>query len=214
MDKRNYRYTLLLFVGGFFLLLIFASITKSKDRLFIVREKIKSKNKNNENELVNINMYHMLNLPDRDIAFENLKYIKRSLSLLIEYMREKYGDSEQILRTVERFENTQFSESSNEHNYHTFTKDKGDKIIFCLRENGKGKLHDLNTMMFVALHEFAHIYSTTYHHTPEFMANFKTILQDAVEIGIYIPQDYSVHPVSYCKMKITSNPLYIKQSYL
>jgi len=44
-------------------------------------------------------------------------------------------------------------------------------------------------------------------HTPEFWANFKRILHDAVKVGIYTPVNYSRQPTPYCGMTITDSPL-------
>jgi hypothetical protein len=66
---------------------------------------------------------------------------------------------------------------------------------------------DENTVMFVLLHEMAHLMTTTIGHTPEFWANFKRILHDAIQAGIYTPINYSKHPVLYCGMTITDSPL-------
>ena len=45
-------------------------------------------------------------------------------------------------------------------------------------------------------------------HTPEFWDNMKFLLEDAVEIGIYEPIDYSKEEGNYCGEPITNNPLY------
>jgi hypothetical protein len=61
--------------------------------------------------------------------------------------------------------------------------------------------------MFVVLHEMAHLMTTTIGHTPEFWANFRRILKDAIGAGVYHEVNYTREPVEYCGMKITSSPL-------
>jgi predicted metal-dependent hydrolase len=61
--------------------------------------------------------------------------------------------------------------------------------------------------MFVVLHEIAHLMTTTVGHTPEFWANFRRILKDAVAAGIYQETNYARNPVRYCGMTITDTPL-------
>ncbi len=61
--------------------------------------------------------------------------------------------------------------------------------------------------MFVAIHELAHIMSLTLGHNKEFMKNFKFLLKNAVEIGIYRNVDYSKNKTDFCGMKITNTPL-------
>ena len=62
--------------------------------------------------------------------------------------------------------------------------------------------------MYVAIHEIAHIATKSVGHTDEFWKNFKFLLQEAKEIGIYEPEDYKKNPKNYCGMKITDNPYY------
>ena len=69
-------------------------------------------------------------------------------------------------------------------------------------------LIDINTLTFVALHELAHLMTQSFGHKTEFWKNFKFLLKEAKEIGIYQPDDYKKSPKEYCGMKITDNPLY------
>ena len=62
-------------------------------------------------------------------------------------------------------------------------------------------------MMFVVLHEYAHLASVSIGHTQEFWDNFRWILEEAINIGIYVKQDFNKKNVEYCGMDITSSPL-------
>ena len=61
--------------------------------------------------------------------------------------------------------------------------------------------------MFVALHEITHIMTKSIGHTEEFWRNFKFILQESVELGIYTRDEYSKNPKKYCGIEITHSPL-------
>ena len=93
--------------------------------------------------------------------------------------------------------------------YTAYSQNKGEKLAFCLntKKNG-GKLIDLNTLTFVAIHELAHIASKSIGHNEEFWNNFKFLLEEAEIIGVYKPEDYKEDPKNYCGMKITDNPYY------
>jgi hypothetical protein len=65
----------------------------------------------------------------------------------------------------------------------------------------------LNIVMFVLIHEMAHLMTFSVGHTPEFWANFKRILHDAVQCGIYTPVNYAHSPTNYCGMTITDSPI-------
>ena len=76
-------------------------------------------------------------------------------------------------------------------------------MAFCLdTEKQNGQLIDINTLTFVALHELAHVATKSIGHTDEFWANFKFLLQQAQQIGVYKPIDYSKKPKRYCGMTI------------
>lgn len=82
-------------------------------------------------------------------------------------------------------------------------------IYICLRERvTPNKIYNINSVMFVLLHEITHLTNDTWDHTPDFWILFKFYLQEAIECGVYIPIDYSVHNEVYCKSSITYSPLY------
>ena len=84
-----------------------------------------------------------------------------------------------------------------------------EKLAFCTTTTKEGsKLIDENTLTFVALHEISHIATKSIGHKKEFWENFKFILQNAVNLGIYKPDDYKKKPKKYCGMTITDNPYY------
>ena len=89
---------------------------------------------------------------------------------------------------------------------------KGKSIGYCLREKrtGKNNLHKIDTILFVNLHELTHIASTENdpRHEKNFWKNFKIILHEAEEVGVYTPIDYSKNSVDYCGMMVTYNPYF------
>ncbi len=89
---------------------------------------------------------------------------------------------------------------------------KGGEIGYCLRERetGENKIHAIPSVYFVNLHEISHLASIEYNpkHTKSFWRNFKFILEEAVEAGVYKPVDYSISPMNYCGVSVYYNPLY------
>jgi len=88
---------------------------------------------------------------------------------------------------------------------------KGDKIHICIRHPKTGEFFDINTLMFVLIHELAHIADPLYYENDDHPDSFWKIniqlLQDAEECGIYQNINYMEHPVEYCHIIINSNPL-------
>jgi len=91
-----------------------------------------------------------------------------------------------------------------------YSENKGEKLAFCLdtEKNSKGRLIDMNTLMYVALHEVSHIATKSIGHNDEFWNNFKFMITEAKEINIYNPVDYKKEPARYCGMNISDNPYY------
>lgn len=111
-------------------------------------------------------------------------------------------------RLISRFQPDNISESTPNNKYTSYSVNKGQKIVFCLRAKGKEEtLVAENVIMFVAIHELAHIMTVSVGHTEEFWNNFRILLRVAVELKLYKNQDYSNSPVDYCGTKITDTPL-------
>ena len=90
-----------------------------------------------------------------------------------------------------------------------YSENKGEMLAFCVTKTKTGNsLIDKNTLMFVAIHELAHICTQSIGHKDEFWSNFKFLLENAKAINIYDPEDYKHKPREYCGMKITDNPYY------
>jgi hypothetical protein len=110
---------------------------------------------------------------------------------------------------VEGFNPKKISETLPTSELTAFSENKGEKIAFCLNKTKNGsKLIDINTLTFVALHELSHVATESVGHKQDFWQNFKWILKNAKEAGIYSPVDYKKYPEEYCGMNINDNPYY------
>jgi len=131
------------------------------------------------------------------------------LGKVVEHLKEKYPDRENVKRLAKGFNPKKIVEILPTSKYTAYSENKGEKLAFCTtKEKGGDHLIDENTLTFVALHEISHIATKSVGHTSEFWSNFKFILKESVEIGIYKPINYKKKPTKYCSMKITDNPYY------
>jgi predicted metal-dependent hydrolase len=154
------------------------------------------------------NTYLVRSLPDKRYAADLLAQIREKLETFMSHMSKNYISDERVTRLIENFRPDRISEGSENAKYTSYSINKGEKIVLCLRSRDEKKqLVDLNTMMFVVLHEIAHLATKSIGHTAEFWDNFKWILKEAVNIGIYKSQDFNNKPVEYCGIQITDNPL-------
>lgn len=139
-------------------------------------------------------------------AADLIAKIKGKLGTLAEHLEKTYGHSDhRVARLKDNYKPERISEGVDTPGYTSYSINKGEKIVLCLRN--RDKLMDINTMMFVVLHEFAHLATESIGHTEEFWDNFKWILEESINIGIYTRQDFKNKNVDYCGIKITSTPL-------
>jgi hypothetical protein len=132
------------------------------------------------------------------------------LAYLVENVGQRYPDRDNVKQLVINFNPTTIKETLPTSEYTAYSENKGEKLAFCLnkKKNNNDNLIDSNTLMFVAVHEIAHIMTTSIGHTEEFWSNFKFLLENAVELKLYTPVDYKKEPEGYCGMNITDNPYY------
>ena len=143
------------------------------------------------------------------LAADKLANVNVKLKQLVKHVGKKYPDRENCKRLASKFNPKKIYETLPTSEYTAYSQNKGEKLAFCLntKKNG-GKLIDLNTLTFVAIHELSHIASKSIGHNEEFWNNFKFLLEEAEIIGVYKPEDYKEDPKNYCGMKITDNPYY------
>lgn len=156
--------------------------------------------------------YEMQNLPGKEKAVELMASIRKKLVKLHEYYRDTPGVAQDpgAARFTSRFSPDVFVENDMGSPDTSYSENKGQKIVVCLRDKTRRPqypLIDENTVMFVMLHEMSHLMTETVGHTPEFWNNFKRVLHDAVQLGIYQPVNYAHQPTPYCGMTITDTPI-------
>ena len=139
-----------------------------------------------------------------------LANINKNLIRLISILKQKYSDDPRAKRMINNYNPDTITEGTGEKNYTSYSVNKGEKIVFCITvrndENNK-KLMDLNTMLYVGIHELAHLGTKEIGHVDVFWKNFKWILKIAEKEGIYKYEDYRINPKKYCGIIINSNIL-------
>jgi len=144
-----------------------------------------------------------------ELAANLLASVTQKLKDLVIYCAKNFPDNEKVQRMVQKFNPTKISETLPTSEYTAYSENKGEKLAFCLNKEKNGsKLIDINTLTFVAIHELAHIMTSSEGHKQEFWQNFKFLLEQAKASNIYDPVNYKKNPESYCGMDITDNPYY------
>ena len=151
--------------------------------------------------------YLVRNLDDKQEASDLLATIRKNLVKLSQELKKKNGENVDIDRMINNFNPNNITESDKNNKYTSYSVNKGEKMVFCIRSrDDRNKLIKLNTMMFVALHELAHTMTESIGHTQEFWDNFRILLKNARRLGLYKRVNYNETPVEYCGTKITDDP--------
>ena len=153
--------------------------------------------------------YLVRNRKDKQEAADLLGQIRANLDKIVNELTTKYPDKARIVRLKQNYNPEKLSESIPNTDYTSYSVNKGEQIVFCLRSKDKEeKLIDINTIMFVAIHELAHVMTKSVGHTEEFWANMKYLLEESIKLGIYKDEDYRNNPKKYCGIEITDSPLH------
>ena len=156
--------------------------------------------------------YKVRDLPDKQQAANLMATLRIRLMKLCDMLERKYPDKPQVKQMVTNFraDPARFIEATPDSDHTSSTVNKGEIINMCLRQRSGGdeSLVDENVMMFVALHEFAHICTESIGHDSDFWNNFGWLLKEAEAQGLYRYTDFAAHPVNYCGVHITDSPRY------
>ncbi len=156
--------------------------------------------------------YRVRDLSDKQQAADLLAKVRARMRKLYIHLQSTFPDKPQVKRLLQRFQANpdRILESTPDAEHTSYSVNKGEKVHLCLRQRqgGDESLVNENVMVFVALHEMAHMITDSIGHEPEFWNNFGWLLKEAEKIGAYQYQDFKAHPVRYCGTNITDQPRY------
>lgn len=148
--------------------------------------------------------YLVRKLPQNQQAADYLADLNVKLILLVKHMMAKFPDNAEVVQLYHNYNPNAISEGSYESGYTSYTVNKGEKLIMCIRQKDQSFV-DKNMLFYIATHELAHIMTTEHGHTEKFWDNFKLLLNEAMALGLYTKVDFNNKPQDYCGIKITSS---------
>lgn len=154
--------------------------------------------------------YLVRDMPDSQQSADLISQMHINLNNLVNTLYQnkdtKYKQfSDVIDRLNNQFKTTVINESSENNSYTSYSVNKGEQIVFCLRSKYNNQLHDINLLMYVALHELAHIGCKSYGHTDEFKNIFAFLINVSTELNIYQKIDFKNKPIEYCGLVISEH---------
>lgn len=94
--------------------------------------------------------------------------------------------------------------------YTSYSLNKGQEIRLCLIDpNNKSVITDVNTILFVVIHELSHIMTPEVGHPPNFWKNMSFLLKFSIDNNIYKYVNYEKYPVLYCGVNVNKTPYVI-----
>lgn len=153
------------------------------------------------------NKYYIVkNIENKQMASNILAIINNNIFLMVRYFEKNINKMNSNYKIIKRLikgtkkmiimENVTDIGTS-------YVIRKGDRLVLCLRSRKNTNIfHDMNTMMYVVIHELSHIACPEYGHTKLYHKIFRYLLKIAIEIGIYKQVDYENNPVEYCDLII------------
>jgi hypothetical protein len=169
------------------------------------------------------NVHDTKNIEDMTQAADLMAMINKRNIELLKYVKEKlkHGkynpmQADIIQYLLRNYNPDQIVENApkNVSNDTSYTTNKGELLAVCLRRKDsfdkkpEGEFQALNTMMYVSIHEMAHMGTREYGHGDVFWKNFAFLLREGVSAGVYKAVDYSKYPEHYCGLNINSSPLF------
>ena len=148
--------------------------------------------------------YLVRKLPDRQRGAEMLAELNEKLARLVSHMVAKHGGNADVQRLYKNYNPEAVSEGGAEIGYTSYSVNKGEKIVMCLRQRDN-KFVDDNVLVYVAVHELGHLMTDEIGHTDKFWKNFRWLLREAMSIDLYKKVDFAAEPQQYCGIQITSS---------
>ncbi len=186
--------------------------------MFIVIYKLKYKSPIIAVEAFNNQAYLVNDLTDSQDAANLLAKIMLTMEKLVTKIINDYDagllkssdDIDHIhrVRTIKkRLPNVKISETPTDSQYTSYSVNKGEELVFCIRDKKQFKLHNINELLYVAIHEIGHIGCEEIGHTELFHRLNLYLLEKAVCYKLYTHIDYAEHNKEYCGMTLTSTIL-------
>ena len=154
--------------------------------------------------------YLVQNNDDKQNAADMIANINKELLKLVEHLKTAHPNDPRVHRCVNNFIPENVCEAVSKSKHTSYSINKGEKLVICIRSKPDGKIEEFNKLLFVAIHELGHLGSESIGHNDEFWSTFKFFLEEAVKIGIYKPVNYEENPEEYCGIKITDSPIFQK----
>ena len=160
------------------------------------------------------NNYYVRNQQDKDDAVKILSELRQNLKKLINFIeknsvndKEYYIYKDNINSIKNKIDEVIIKETPSNSSYTSYSVNKGEELYLCIRSKNTNKIHDINDLLYVAIHEIAHIGCPEIGHTDLFFKINLYLLKKAVEFNLYKYDNYNNKPREYCGINLNNTLL-------
>ena len=115
---------------------------------------------------------------DKQLSANTLAKIRKNINNLVKYIKlnpkKEYKDY--INNLYDKIQNIAISENTT--NINTSYSINKKELVFCLKSKNNNKIHDFNLLMYVVIHEVAHLMCPEYGHGKLFKELFNYLLNN------------------------------------
>jgi hypothetical protein len=160
------------------------------------------------------NNYYVRDDNDKDKAAETLYKLRQNLKNLINFIEENSENckeypiyKENINLIKKKIDTVVIKETPETSSYTSYSVNKGEELYLCIRSKKTNEIHDINDLLYVAIHEIAHIGCPDIGHTDLFFKINLYLLNKAVEFNLYKKENYNANPKEYCGIDLNNTLL-------
>lgn len=154
--------------------------------------------------------YTVRNTVNKQESADTISHINIRIKKLLQHLKSQ-GDCGKFQKNVDLLL-LKYNENNIKENIDlqdtSYTVNKGQEISFCIAtRDSHEKIYDINKLMYVSIHESAHVGCESIGHGEEFIYFFRFLINQSIKCGVYQYVDYSKKPEEYCGMTLSQNIL-------
>lgn len=169
-----------------------------KDRLTLVEA-------NNNVQFMVYNDINKVQSANLLAALVDKMYTLRNILISNKNNYKEYKINIELLEKNFNSERTSIYENAPNTDLTSYSVNKGEELAFCLKSKKTGNFHDINLLMYVAIHEMAHMACPEVGHGELFKDIFRFLTLEAIDLKLYKKINYQDTPVEYCGMILSSS---------
>lgn len=169
-----------------------------KDRLTLVEA-------NNNVQFMVYNDINKVQSANLLAALVDKMYTLRNILISNKNNYKEYKINIELLEKNFNSERTSIYENAPNTDLTSYSVNKGEELAFCLKSKKTGNFHDINLLMYVAIHEMAHMACPEVGHGELFKDIFRFLTLEAINLKLYKKINYQDTPVEYCGMILSSS---------